>query len=136
MTFFAKKVVISVFPRVSVGRIGALRRQSAATPGEGLHKTPSFAGCALCVWFMMGECADRSRCFDFGACRPSAQHDRHRTIVHRELCIVNRSVIPSEVEGSRPCMTQPVRQPQDIPPRTKPAFYAGVCCEPWRIPAK
>ena len=37
MTFFAKKVVIPVFPRVSAGRIGALRRQSAAIPGEGLH---------------------------------------------------------------------------------------------------
>ena len=45
MTFFAKKVVIPGFPRVSVGRLGALRRQSAATPGEGLHSNvcPSLA---------------------------------------------------------------------------------------------
>ena len=46
MTFFAKKKLsFRVFPRVSAGRIGALRRQSAAIPGEGLHSNvrPSLA---------------------------------------------------------------------------------------------
>ena len=88
MTFFAKKVVISVFPRVSVGRIGALRRQSAAIPGEGLHSNvrPSLA--AHCGMYCKGECSDESRCFDFA---PKGA----------PLNMTAKAVTPSEVEGSR-----------------------------------
>ncbi len=76
MTFFAKKVVIPVFPRVSAGRIGALRRQSAATPGEGLHLIvcPSLA--AHCGdgshWRMSGPVG----MFRLRGRGPSARHDR------------------------------------------------------------
>ncbi len=75
MTFFAKKVVIPGFPRVSVGRLGALRRQSAATPGEGLHSNvcPSLA--AHCGdgshWRMSGPVG----MFRLRGRGPSAQHD-------------------------------------------------------------
>ena len=88
MTFFAKKVVIPGFPRVSVGRLGALSRQSAAIPGEGLHSNvrPSLA--AHCGMYCKGECSDESRCFDFA---PKGA----------PLNMTAKAVTPSEVEGSR-----------------------------------
>ena len=59
-----------------------------------------------------GECADRSGCFDFGAGRPSAQHDRQLCIVNRESCIANCPVTPSLPRGpdgrvsGNPCESQ------------------------------
>ncbi len=101
MTFFAKKVVISVFPRVSAGRIGALRRQSAAIPGEGLHSNvrPSLA--AHCGMYCKGECSDESRCFDFA---PKGA----------PLNMTAKAVTPSEAQRNRGVSTVKWQEPLRI----------------------
>ena len=109
MTFFAKKVVISVFPRVSVGRIGALRRQSAAIPGEGLHSNvrPSLA--AHCGMYCKGECSDESRCFDFA---PKGA----------PLNMTAKAVTPSEAQRNRGVSTVKWQEPlQTTPANVLPA---------------
>ena len=45
----------------------------------------------------MFRTVEMSRLRDY---RPSARHDRHKIIVHCELCIEHCSVIPSEAEGA------------------------------------
>ena len=96
-----QKVVTPVFPRVSVGRIGALRRQSAAIPGEGLHSNvrPSLA--AHCGMYCKGECSDESRCFDFA---PKGA----------PLNMTAKAVTPSEAQRNRGVSTVKWQEPLRI----------------------
>ena len=88
---------------MTAGRFGALRRQSAATPGEGLHSNvSSFAGCALRVWFVKVN-APIGRDVSTAGLRPSARHDSKSVQNNCELCIVHCELFchPELVEGSR-----------------------------------
>ena len=58
---------------------------------------------------------------------PSARHDRHGTIVHRELCIVNclsPRVERSGIEGSRRCLAHTLLKTKHVPSRIGPASSA------------
>ena len=88
---------------MTAGRFGALRLQSAATPGEGLHSNvSSFAGCALRVWFVKVN-APIGRDVSTAGLRPSARHDSKSVQNNCELCIVHCELFchPELVEGSR-----------------------------------